>query len=175
MTTTSTQQSYVDERLGLLGRKVGMMRVFTADGDTIPVTVLDVSNNRVSQVKTAETDGYSALQLVFGEKKASRVSKNGTFTRPTAGAAASDLRKHLRSIQYLPDPLYPVQRTPDGRHPPVPLGLPAATELILTAWRGIGKLVGARGGNRTRTPVAGKRILSPLRLPVSPPGRHLPV
>ncbi len=52
MTATSTPPSYVDERLGLLGRKVGMMRVFTDDGDAIPVTVLDVSNNRVSQVKT---------------------------------------------------------------------------------------------------------------------------
>ena len=70
MTATSTPPSYVDERLGLLGRKVGMMRVFTDDGDAIPVTVLDVSNNRVSQVKTAETDGYSAIQVVFGENKA---------------------------------------------------------------------------------------------------------
>ena len=48
-------------RLGLLGRKVGMMRVFTDDGDAVPVTVLDVSNNRVTQVKTDETDGYTAV------------------------------------------------------------------------------------------------------------------
>ena len=52
--------------LGLLGRKVGMMRVFTDDGESIPVTVVDVSGNRVSQVKTSETDGYTALQLTFG-------------------------------------------------------------------------------------------------------------
>ena len=91
MTTTSTQQSYVDERLGLLGRKVGMMRVFTADGDTIPVTVLDVSNNRVSQVKTTETDGYNALQLVFGEKKASRVSKPEAGHLAKAGVVAGEV------------------------------------------------------------------------------------
>ena len=59
-------------RLGLLGRKVGMMRLFTDDGDSIPVTVLDVSNNRVTQVKTAGTDGYDALQIAFGSRKASR-------------------------------------------------------------------------------------------------------
>ena len=49
--------------LGLLGRKVGMMRIFTDDGDAVPVTVLDVSDNRVTQVKTDETDGYSAIQV----------------------------------------------------------------------------------------------------------------
>jgi large subunit ribosomal protein L3 len=48
-------------RLGLLGRKVGMMRLFTDDGDAVPVTVVDVSNNRVTQVKTQENDGYVAL------------------------------------------------------------------------------------------------------------------
>jgi ribosomal protein L3 len=57
----------MSEKLGLLGRKVGMMRIFTDDGDAIPVTVLDVSNNRVTQVKTAATDGYNALQVAFGE------------------------------------------------------------------------------------------------------------
>ena len=96
MTTTSTPPSYVDERLGLLGRKVGMMRVFTADGDTIPVTVLDVSNNRVSQVKTAETDGYSALQLVFGEKKASRVSKPEAGHLAKAGVVAGEVIGEFR-------------------------------------------------------------------------------
>jgi large subunit ribosomal protein L3 len=96
MTTTSTPQSYVDERLGLLGRKVGMMRVFTADGDTIPVTVLDVSNNRVSQVKTAETDGYSALQLVFGEKKASRVSKPEAGHLAKAGVVGGEVIGEFR-------------------------------------------------------------------------------
>jgi uncharacterized membrane protein YoaT (DUF817 family) len=61
--------------LGLLGRKVGMMRIFTDDGDSIPVTVLDVSNNRVAQIKTPETDGYSAVQVAFGQRRASRVNK----------------------------------------------------------------------------------------------------
>ena len=51
----------LSNRLGLLGRKVGMMRLFTDEGDAIPVTVLDVSNNRVTQVKTQENDGYDSL------------------------------------------------------------------------------------------------------------------
>ena len=55
----------LSHRLGLLGRKVGMMRIFTDDGDAVPVTVLDVSNNRVTQVKTESTDGYSAIQVAF--------------------------------------------------------------------------------------------------------------
>ena len=55
--------------LGLVGRKIGMTRIFTDDGDTIPVTVVDVSNNRVSQIKTPETDGYSAVQLAFGKRR----------------------------------------------------------------------------------------------------------
>ena len=61
--------------LGLVGRKVGMTRVFAEDGASIPVTVLDMSANRVTQIKTPETDGYSAVQVTFGEKKANRVSK----------------------------------------------------------------------------------------------------
>lgn len=65
--------------LGLVGRKVGMMRIFTDDGDSIPVTVLDVSNNRVTQIKTVASDGYSAVQLTYGERRATRV------TRPQAG------------------------------------------------------------------------------------------
>src|SRR5512134_140504 len=61
--------------LGLVGRKIGMTRIFTDDGDTVPVTVLDVSSNRVTQVKTQETDGYSAVQVTFGKRRASRVVK----------------------------------------------------------------------------------------------------
>src|SRR3546814_1368711 len=52
-------------RLGLVGRKVGMTRIFTEDGESIPVTVLDVSNNRVAQVKTPEVDGYAAVQVAY--------------------------------------------------------------------------------------------------------------
>ena len=61
--------------LGLVGRKVGMTRIFSEDGVSIPVTVLDVSNNRVTQVKTPEVDGYAAVQVAFGQRRASRVNK----------------------------------------------------------------------------------------------------
>ncbi|MGQ9862213.1 MAG: 50S ribosomal protein L3 [Thiobacillaceae bacterium] len=61
--------------LGLVGRKIGMTRIFTEDGATVPVTVLDMSNNRVSQIKTVATDGYDALQVAHGSRKASRVNK----------------------------------------------------------------------------------------------------
>ncbi|MFM8901343.1 MAG: 50S ribosomal protein L3 [Burkholderiales bacterium] len=91
MTTTDP-----GHRLGLLGRKVGMMRIFTDDGDAVPVTVLDVSNNRVTQVKTAETDGYSALQITFGSRKASRVSKPEAGHLAKAGAEAGEWLKEFR-------------------------------------------------------------------------------
>ncbi len=68
--------------LGLVGRKIGMTRIFAEDGASIPVTVLDVSNNRVSQVKTTATDGYTALQVAYGKRKPSRI------TKPVAGHLA---------------------------------------------------------------------------------------
>ncbi|HED40149.1 MAG TPA: 50S ribosomal protein L3 [Chromatiales bacterium] len=61
--------------IGIVGRKCGMTRVFTEDGVSIPVTVIEVEANRVSQVKTAEVDGYRALQVTTGERRASRVTK----------------------------------------------------------------------------------------------------
>ncbi|MBY0379967.1 MAG: 50S ribosomal protein L3, partial [Burkholderiales bacterium] len=61
--------------LGLLGQKLGMTRVFAEDGSSIPVTVLLVKNNRIVQVKTSDTDGYNAVQVAFGQKKANRVNK----------------------------------------------------------------------------------------------------
>ena len=61
--------------LGLVGRKVGMTRIFTDDGSAIPVTVLDVSNNRVTQVKVPDVDGYSAVQVTFGTRRSGRVTK----------------------------------------------------------------------------------------------------
>jgi len=61
--------------IGLVGRKVGMTRVFTEEGVSIPVTVVEVEANRVAQVKTLENDGYTAIQVTAGAKKASRVSK----------------------------------------------------------------------------------------------------
>jgi large subunit ribosomal protein L3 len=83
-------------RLGLLGRKVGMMRIFTDDGDAIPVTVLDVSNNRVAQIKTEQTDGYSAIQVAFGERKASRVSKPEAGHFAKAGVEAGEILQEFR-------------------------------------------------------------------------------
>jgi large subunit ribosomal protein L3 len=61
--------------IGLVGRKVGMTRIFSDDGATQPVTVLDVSDNRITQIKTAEKDGYAAVQVAFGKRRASRVRK----------------------------------------------------------------------------------------------------
>jgi large subunit ribosomal protein L3 len=61
--------------IGLVGRKVGMTRIFTDDGATLPVTVLDVSDNRITQIKNAEKDGYGAVQVAFGKRRASRVRK----------------------------------------------------------------------------------------------------
>ncbi len=74
--------------LGLVGRKVGMTRIFAEDGASIPVTVLEMSGNRVTQIKTPETDGYSAVQITFGEKRQSRVSKSeaGHFAKAEVAA-----------------------------------------------------------------------------------------
>ena len=100
-------------RLGLLGRKVGMMRVFTDDGDAIPVTVLDVSNNRVAQVKTELVDGYSAIQVAFGERKASRVSKPEVGHFAKAGVEAGEILQEFRvpadvAAEYKPGAQVPV-------------------------------------------------------------------
>ena len=83
-------------RLGLLGRKVGMMRLFTDDGDAVPVTVVDVSNNRVTQVKTQENDGYVALQVTFGSRKASRVTKPEAGHLAKAGVEAGEIIHEFR-------------------------------------------------------------------------------
>jgi large subunit ribosomal protein L3 len=61
--------------LGLVGRKVGMTRVFSDDGVSTPVTVIEVEPNRISQIKTVETDGYTAIQVISGSRRASRVTK----------------------------------------------------------------------------------------------------
>ena len=60
---------------GLIGRKVGMTRIFTEQGSSVPVTVIEVEPNRVTQVKTSETDGYNAIQITTGTRRASRVNK----------------------------------------------------------------------------------------------------
>lgn len=64
--------------IGIVGKKAGMTRIFTEDGKSVAVTVLEATPNRVTQVKTIETDGYSALQVTYGEKKASRLTKSET-------------------------------------------------------------------------------------------------
>jgi len=82
--------------LGLLGRKVGMMRLFNEDGDAVPVTVLDVSNNRVAQVKTQANDGYDALQVAFGKRRVSRVTKPEAGHLAKAGVEAGEILKEFR-------------------------------------------------------------------------------
>jgi len=82
--------------LGLIGRKVGMMRIFTDDGDSIPVTVVDVSNNRVAQIKTPDTDGYTAVQVAFGQRRASRVTKAAAGHFAKAGVEAGTILKEFR-------------------------------------------------------------------------------
>jgi len=86
----------MNQNQGLLGRKVGMMRIFTDDGDSIPVTVLDVSNNRVTQIKTPDTDGYSAVQVAFGSRRASRVNKAAAGHFAKAGVEAGTMLKEFR-------------------------------------------------------------------------------
>lgn len=82
--------------LGLVGRKVGMMRIFTDDGDAVPVTVLDVSNNRVTQIKTVENDGYSAVQVTYGQRRASRVLKPQAGHFAKAGVEAGSVLREFR-------------------------------------------------------------------------------
>jgi large subunit ribosomal protein L3 len=74
--------------LGLIGRKVGMTRIFTEEGASIPVTVLEVVPNRVTQIKTVESDGYTGLQVAYGERRASRINKALTGHYAKAGVAA---------------------------------------------------------------------------------------
>jgi len=81
--------------LGLVGRKVGMTRIFTDDGISVPVTVLDVSNNRVAQIKTPENDGYAAIQVAFGKRRPSRVNKSLAGHLAKAGVEAGNLLKEF--------------------------------------------------------------------------------
>jgi len=77
--------------IGLVGRKIGMTRVFTEDGVSTPVTVIEIESNRISQLKTIETDGYNAVQVTAGSKKASRVTKSqaGHFAKAESAAGSS--------------------------------------------------------------------------------------
>jgi len=74
--------------IGLVGRKVGMTRIFTEDGTSIPVTVIEATPNRVTQLRTEETDGYRALQVTAGTKKANRVNKASAGHFAKAGVEA---------------------------------------------------------------------------------------
>jgi large subunit ribosomal protein L3 len=76
--------------IGLVGRKSGMTRVFTEDGASIPVTVVEVSPNRVTQIKELETDGYRAIQVTAGNRKASKVSKSEAGHYAKAGVEAGN-------------------------------------------------------------------------------------
>jgi len=83
--------------IGLVGRKVGMTRIFTDDGTTLPVTVLDVSDNRITQIKTAEKDGYAAVQVAFGKRRANRVRKPLAGHLAKAAVEAGSLLKEFRA------------------------------------------------------------------------------
>lgn len=82
--------------LGLVGRKVGMTRIFTDDGDSVPVTVLDVTDNRVAQIKKPDTDGYTAVQITYGKRRASRVTKAQAGHLAKAGVEAGTLTREFR-------------------------------------------------------------------------------
>ena len=82
--------------LGLVGRKIGMTRVFTDEGDSIPVTVVDVSNNRVTQIKTPESDGYCAVQVAYGKRRARRVNKPAAGHYAKAAVEAGSVLKEFR-------------------------------------------------------------------------------
>jgi large subunit ribosomal protein L3 len=82
--------------MSLVGRKCGMTRVFTEDGISIPVTVIEAQPNRITQVKTVETDGYRALQVVSGSRRASRVRKPAAGHFAAAKVEAGDLITEIR-------------------------------------------------------------------------------
>jgi large subunit ribosomal protein L3 len=82
--------------MGIVGRKCGMTRVFTEEGDSIPVTVIEAQPNRITQVKTVEKDGYRAVQVTAGSRKASRVSKPKAGHYAAAKVEAGDLHTEFR-------------------------------------------------------------------------------
>ena len=85
--------------LGLVGRKVGMMRIFKDDGTSVPVTVLDCSGNRVTQIKSKDTDGYVAVQVAFGKRRATRVTKAMAGHYSKAGVQAGSELREFRVAQ----------------------------------------------------------------------------
>jgi large subunit ribosomal protein L3 len=83
------------QTIGLVGRKIGMTRIFADDGAAVPVTVLDVANNRVTQIKTPETDGYAAVQVTYGKRRANRVNKAQAGHLSKAGVEAGELLREF--------------------------------------------------------------------------------
>ncbi len=92
--------------LGLVGRKIGMTRIFAEDGKAVPVTVLDVANNRVTQIKTPDKDGYAAVQVTYGKRRATRVLKPQAGHLAKAGVEAGEL---LREFPVAADQLASLQ------------------------------------------------------------------
>ena len=88
--------------LGLVGRKVGMMRIFKDDGTSVPVTVIDCAGNRVAQIKSKDSDGYVAIQVAFGKRRASRVTKAMAGHFAKAGVEAGS---ELREFRVAPESL----------------------------------------------------------------------
>lgn len=87
--------------IGLIGRKQGMTRIFNEDGQSIPVSVIEISDNRVTQVKTKEKDGYQAIQVTYGSKKANRVNKAeaGLFVKSGVSAGETPVEFRLSDEQ----------------------------------------------------------------------------
>jgi large subunit ribosomal protein L3 len=84
------------KRRGLLGRKVGMTRIFSDDGVSVPVTVIEVANNRVTQIKSDSQDGYSAIQVAFGVRRASRINKSISGHLAKAGVGPAEVMREFR-------------------------------------------------------------------------------
>lgn len=87
--------------ISLLGSKVGMTRIYNEDGTAIPVTVLEMLPNRISQVKSVETDGYNAIQLTMGKKKASKVNKAtaGHYRKASVEAGVMTRESRLDTVE----------------------------------------------------------------------------
>ncbi|OJW83288.1 50S ribosomal protein L3 [Thiobacillus sp. 65-1402] len=106
--------------IGFVGRKVGMTRIFTEGGASVPVTVLEVSNNRVTQVRTPENDGYSAVQVAYGSRRNSRVNKSEAGHYAKAGVEAGELLREFRvsaeeAAQYQPGAVVSVELLQAGQ------------------------------------------------------------
>ena len=119
------------QTIGLVGRKVGMTRIFTDDGTSVPVTVLDVGNNRVTQIKTPETDGYAAVQVTYGKRRASRVTKAEAGHLAKAGVEAGELLRE-----------FPVEKDA--------LGTFKVGETVPVATFAVGQLVDVQGTTKGR-------------------------